>query len=134
MHQLILDFETIFVFGEILLISRCFFSTKTNHQDSRCGPTDMCRNSLNNLKMFTLTSLYILDLCVCVYRKNIFISHVDIHNIEIRSKQKLSVPYSRLKLTSNAPQAIGPKLYNELPKFITVSKTPTLFKRRLSYR
>ncbi|KAJ8704273.1 hypothetical protein PYW08_012997 [Mythimna loreyi] len=82
--------------------------------------------------MLTLPSIYVLDICVFVF-KNIdkFTRVEDTHNVNTRHKKRLCAPFSRTKTLSGSPYYMAVKIYNKLPNTFKTEKSPTLFQKKI---
>lgn len=54
-----------------------------------------------------------------------------IHMHNTRNKKDLETPFCRVKVSSNSPDVLGPRLYNRLPDNIKCIKNISLFKTKL---
>lgn len=82
-------------------------------------PTDSCRPAFKSLKILTLTSLYIYEVCSYVYaHKSSFSLSQDIHSLNTRNKSSFHVRFARLDTTRNMPHCMGLKIFNYLPEHL----------------
>lgn len=56
-----------------------------------------------------------------------------VQNFDTRFKHKFYVPLSRMCLNSNTPEAISPKMFNEVPEYTKASATEAIFKKTLRF-
>jgi hypothetical protein len=94
--------------------------------------TQSCKPYFIKYRLMTLTSIYVHDLCIFVY-KNItaFRRIQDTHTLNTRHKERLFLPRSRTKMLNNSPYYMAIKVYNKLPVDIKNCQTFTLFSKRI---
>lgn len=94
--------------------------------------TDSCRPFFQKHKLLTLPSIYILELCKFVRKYNHFFNRREQMNQKnLRHKNRLHLPYSRLKLHSSSPYIMAIKVYNKLPKSLTNEPKDSIFFKKL---
>jgi hypothetical protein len=94
--------------------------------------THSCRNAFPNLKILTLTNVYIYKLSILIHRKrNILAVPQNIHYHNIRSKNELRLPKVHLTVTQKGPLYNGIKIYNHLPSDIKHLEQLKKFKLQL---
>lgn len=93
---------------------------------------DSCRPYFKSLRILTLTSVYILELCTYVFKhKSTFATTRDIHSFNTRHKDNFYLPSTRLDVSRNLPNYIGPKIFNRLPSHLKNIQTIHKFKTAL---
>lgn len=93
---------------------------------------ETCRNAFKNLKILTVASLYILEVCLYVYKhKSFFSSNQVRHSHETRSKNILIPDHYRTTMYQKSFLCQGCKLYNSLDVDIRTSGSVQMFKSKL---
>ena len=93
---------------------------------------ESCKNYFKELNILPLPCLYVYEMSVYVYMNKIsFIANKNIHSYNTRHVDQFHVPFARQKLTLDAPNCLGPKIYNSLPESIKDSDNLYIFKRNL---
>lgn len=110
---------------EILIWGRCVNIEQVFKMQKRCvrsifglKMTDSCRPYFRQFKILTLTSIYILDISVFVFKnKDIFqlANPMSNYSVRLRYKNKLFRPQTRLTLTTNNSYMMAIKIYNKIP-------------------
>ncbi len=91
-----------------------------------------CRKIFADLKILTLSSIVIFELCTYVFEhKSQFPKIETTHDYNTRNKEKLIIPFNRLELGKSSPNTLAPKMFNILPKHITEASNSSTFKRNL---
>ena len=91
--------------------------------------TDSCRNVFKDLRIMTLTSLYIYEVCLYIFKnKCSFLRNSDLHTFDTRFKSDFYVPYARLDVTKKQPRLIGQLIFNKLPPGIKGHASFHIFK------
>lgn len=91
-----------------------------------------CRNVFVQNKILTLTSIFIFEMCVYIFKnKHKFNLCKDIHNIDTRYKYNMYVPFSNLSITHNSPNYLGLKIFNNLPDDLSNIGNLHQFKKKL---
>lgn len=94
--------------------------------------TDSCRPFFIKFNLLTLISIYILDICIFVFKNmTLFKKIQETHNVNTRNKHKLSLPYSRIKMLNCSPMYMAVKIFNKIPTDITIEKNINPFKNKL---
>lgn len=94
--------------------------------------TQSCKPYFVKLKLLTLPSIYIHDLCIFVFKNsNIFPKTKDIHNVNTRHKNRLHLPPSRIKMLYHSPYYMAVKIFNKLPEQIKEETKFNKFNRKL---
>lgn len=94
--------------------------------------TQSCKPYFKKFNLLTLTSIYIHDLCLFVYRNlNSFTKFKDVHSINTRHKEKLCLPSSRIKMLSGSPYYMAIKIYNKLPQHIKNEQNLKTFNKQI---
>lgn len=125
----------------IVVWGRCPDVENTFRIQKRCiraifgiNQIDSCRPYFRKYNILTLTSLYILDACVFVYKnKSLFqqASAVTSRNARTQYKHKLFRPNTRLTLASNSSFIMCIKIFNNIP-FALRDMTFFRFKKTLT--
>jgi hypothetical protein len=93
---------------------------------------DHCRPLFRQLKVLTLTSVFILESAVMVLKfPDYFIRNNEIHQYNTRQKNSVHINHCKSTLTLNSPQYIASKIYNKLPQEIRNLKDIKKFKKTL---
>lgn len=96
------------------------------------GRRESCRNVFKTLGILTVVALYILELCVSIYkRKHQFVQNRDVHNFNTRQKDRFHIGHSRLNVCKNSPNSRGIQIFNSLPSYVRDSNSLNSFKGRL---
>lgn len=99
---------------------------------ARISQRESCRHYFKEFGILPLPSLFILEMCIYVYNnKKMFIPIENLHQYNTRQVGELLISFCRLKVSSNAPNYLGPKLFNKLPHHIKEATNINIFKRRL---
>lgn len=94
--------------------------------------TQSCKPYFIKFKLLTLPSIYILDICIFVFKNiNHFKKISETHNRNTRHKDKLYLPYSRINMLNKSPYYMAIKIFNNLPKDIKSEPKITIFIRKL---
>ncbi|KAJ2953925.1 hypothetical protein O0L34_g1561 [Tuta absoluta] len=90
------------------------------------------RDLFVELKILTLPSLYILEVSKLV-RRNLsdFPTRADVHHYNVRGRNDLRAPHTRLKKSNSCLHTIGPKIYNKIPIDIKSAPSEIIFVGRL---
>lgn len=90
---------------------------------------DSCKPHFKNLKILTLPSLYILEICKFVRKyPGFFQKREDITTqYRLRHKKKLILPTSKLALFSSGPLVMSIKVYNNLPIYMRGERKDFVF-------
>lgn len=93
---------------------------------------ESCRSAFKSLKILTVPGLYILELCLYIYRnQHKFLLNRDVHDFDTRFRNELRPEPCRLNIKKYSREVYGLKIFNKLPSNIKNSKTVTLFSRNL---
>lgn len=93
---------------------------------------DSCRPLFRSLKILTVTSLYIFEICVYVFKNfSIFYQNSYYHEYSTRGRDLLCIRHCRLNLSKRHPLNMGPKIYNHLPREVKSSSGTKTFKKSL---
>ena len=93
---------------------------------------DSCRTAFKRLNILTVTSLYIYELCIYVFKnRHSFVRNKDFHGLNTRYKNNFHLAFKRLNVTKNCPDHMGLILFNSLPDRIKDSVSLSIFKRVL---
>lgn len=96
--------------------------------------TQSCKPYFIKLNILTLPSIYILDICIFVFKNNnTFTTKKEIHSINTRNRDKLHLPLSRIKMLNESPYYMAVKIFNKLPNIIKKEKILILFTKRLRF-
>lgn len=79
---------------------------------------DSCRPAFKNLRILTITSLYILEAVMYCVNNNTMQRNRDIHNHNTRSRNNFNLPHHRTATYCKKPFYAGTKMYNLLPETI----------------
>jgi hypothetical protein len=83
---------------------------------SGVGPRDSCRNLFKKLNILPLSCEYILSLLLFViYNQNNFCSGLEVHGLNIRSRNKLYLPISNVSVFQKGIMFTGIRLCNRFP-------------------
>lgn len=85
------------------------------------GNRESCKPHFIKQKILTLTSIYILEICKFVRKNQHFFTRTSDHHsrsYNLRNKNRLALPISKLKLHSSGPYVHAIKIYNNLPRHI----------------
>ena len=94
--------------------------------------TTSCREVFKNLKILTVTSVYIYEMCVYVYKnKDTFVRNRDIHGLNTRSRDSYYIDFARLDVSRNLPGYLGLDIFNRLPESVKCQPTLARFKNQL---
>jgi hypothetical protein len=94
---------------------------------------DSCRNLFKKLDILPLSCEYILSLMLFVIDNlNKFCSGLEVHGLNIRSRNQLYLPISNLSVFQNGTMCTGIRLFNRLPMTIqNLRKDRISFKNKL---
>ena len=81
------------------------------------NPRESCRDSFKQLKILTVTSLYIKEVILHTVHKDLP-RHVNHHTYETRNKTNFTIPHHRLTLSEKKPSYKGALYYNQLPQHL----------------
>lgn len=98
-------------------------------------PRESCRPHFKNLKILTLTSLYIFEVCTFVkLHSSFFLQAKDRHAkpLNLRQNNFLSLPTSTLKIFHSGPHMMCIKIFNKLPQSIKEIENSKLFNKALN--
>ena len=96
------------------------------------SPATSCRSLFRRHGVMTLSGILIYELCKYVYLNlDKFSKNSNVHNYSTRTRTNLRVPFSRLNLTKNSPDVLGPCIFNGLPQNIRECKSFGIFKNKL---
>ncbi|KAI5637665.1 hypothetical protein NE865_09648 [Phthorimaea operculella] len=108
------------------LQKRCIRIITNISQDESCRPHFRQQNIL------TLTSMYIFETAKFVRKhKYIFPNDKDPPNSRLRPRNKMAIPFSRMKMFCSGPYTMGIKIYNNIPSMIKSEEKDTVFNSRL---
>ena len=94
--------------------------------------TDSCRSVFKSLRILTVTSLYILEVCTFIYiHKHSFPHNADVHSLNTRSRHQFYIQFARLSVSRNLPKYTGLMIFNRLPTAFRDQPTLSSFKRHL---
>lgn len=111
------------VFTAQKAILRCIFNIPRR---------ETCKSIFKCSNILTLASLYIFEISCYIYcNKSYFKLNKDIHNMNTRQKGLIHTQVGKYKITQNAPNYMGPRIFNHLSEHIKSSLTIKLFKMRL---
>lgn len=79
---------------------------------------DSCRPAFKNLKILTITSLYILEAVLYCVNNNTMQRNRDVHYHNTRSRNNFNLPHHRTAMFSKKPLYAGIKMFNLLPEEI----------------
>ena len=80
-----------------------------------CGNRLSYRNLFKKLQVLPLASQYMLSLLMFVVpNKNIFSTSIENHNIDMRQRNNLYVPQTKLTIYQKAAYYLGIKIFNNL--------------------
>jgi hypothetical protein len=120
-------------FHSILKYKIIFWGNSTNNSTVRIisgvGPRHSCRNLFKKSDILPLSCEYILSLMLFVIdNQNNFCSGLEVHGLNIRSRNQLYLPISNLSAFQKGTIFTGIKLFNRLPMTIQ-----SLRKDRISF-
>lgn len=93
-----------------------------------------CRDLFKRFGILTLTSLFIFELCLYIFKnKSKFSLNSSIHQFATRQRLDFHVPVSRLSVVMNSPNYVGLRIYNFLPVHIKLCERTNSFKKMLRY-
>ncbi|KAI5641205.1 endonuclease-reverse transcriptase domain-containing protein [Phthorimaea operculella] len=109
------------------LQKRCIRIITNISQDESCRPHFRQQNIL------TLTSMYIFETAKFVRKhKYIFPNDKDPPNSRLRPRNKMAIPFSRMKMFCSGPYTMGIKIYNNIPMTDSENSQPASGKEQLS--
>ena len=93
---------------------------------------ETCRDAFKQLRILTVASLYIFEVCLYVHKnKSIFVRNQARHSHETRSRDLLIPDSHRTSMFQRSFLYQGCKLYNSLDEDIRVSGSVHIFKHKL---
>lgn len=93
---------------------------------------ESCRNVFQNLKIFTVFSIYIFEVAVYIFKhKNNYLINENVHTFNTRNKENFHIPLTRLDINKKSVDCLGLKIYNKLPSIIKHSENIRKFKTSL---
>lgn len=93
---------------------------------------ESCRPVFKKEKILTLTSIYILRCATFVYKNfRSFIKNGESHVYPTRGADKICIPKHKTALYEKSPYYSCVKIYNNLPKAVTESKSHNIFTKTL---
>lgn len=94
---------------------------------------DSCKPHFQSLKILTLPSIYILEICKFVRKHNEnYTTREHLKNkFTLRHKDRLNLPTSKLAIHSSSPLVMSIKIYNKLPEPIRNEKRYGPFVKKL---
>nr|CAI5858967.1 unnamed protein product [Callosobruchus analis] len=96
------------------------------------SPTTSCRGKFRQLKLLTLTGIFIYEIGKYIFLNTAeFRVNKDHHDYNTRNRNNFRIPHDRLQITCSAPHSLGLKIYNQLPDVIKNLKTLSIFKQKL---
>nr|CAI5846563.1 unnamed protein product [Callosobruchus analis] len=96
------------------------------------SPATSCRGKFRQLKLLTLTGIFIYEIGKYVFsNKAEFTVNKDHNDYNTKNRNHLRIPHDRLQITCSAPHSLGLKIYNQLPDVIKNLKTLCVFKQKL---
>jgi hypothetical protein len=100
---------------------------------SGVGPRDSCRNLFKKLDILPLSSECILSLMLFVIdNQNRFCSGLEVHCLNIRSRNQLYLSNSNLSVFQNGTMCTSIRLFNRMPMTIqNLTKDRISFKNKL---
>ena len=102
------------------------------------GPRESLKHKFKEINILTLHSQYIYDNLVYVHKNTSkFKTNSDLHQCNLRNKNKLAVPASRLHKVSHSFVGQSIRFYNKLPNDMTnlsLNKFKKIVKHRLCRR
>lgn len=103
--------------GDSTLSQTVFISQKRILRNMANVPNGhTCRHIFVQYKVLTLTSLFIFEMCVYVFKnKHKFNLNKNVHDVNTRHINDIHLPFSRLSITNKSPNYLGPKMFNNLP-------------------
>lgn len=92
--------------------------------------TESCRSYFVKYKILTLTAIYILECCNFVKKHiNKFPNYSRPKNL--RPRERLAMPTSKLQLFKSGPYAMCIKIFNKIPRDIKSEENPRKLKKKL---
>lgn len=96
------------------------------------GKTDSCVPYFKRLKLLTVPSIFIYEICIFVFRnRETFLTNNFNHEYDTRNQNQFLTKKNRLSKSKLFVLNLGPKMYNELNQEITGCVTLSMFKRKL---
>nr|CAI5839157.1 unnamed protein product [Callosobruchus analis] len=96
------------------------------------SPTTSYRGKLRQLKLLTLTGIFIYKIGKYVFSNTAeFTVNKDHHDYNTRYRNNFRIPHDRLQITCSTPHSLGLKIYNQLPDVIKNLKTLSIFEQKL---
>src|SRR3978361_879684 len=93
---------------------------------------ESCRTVFQNLKILTVFSLYIYEICIYIYKhKDKYYRNKNLHNLNTRIKDNFHTNCYRLDITKNSVNCLGLKIYNKLPTNIKESNNVNQFQKNI---
>lgn len=94
---------------------------------------ETCRPCFRKLKILTLISIYILEICKFVRKyPQYFLKQSDFpRRFKSRYEHNLVLPTSKLSIHSSGPNVMAVKIYNKIPEKIKLLEKYNIFERQL---
>jgi hypothetical protein len=91
-----------------------------------------CRNLFHELKILTVTSLYIFQItCFIIQNKIYTTQYSDVHDYNTVHRNNLYVQFCNTEPTNTGVISMGTKIFNGLPTELKNVKKINVFKRKL---
>lgn len=97
------------------------------------SPRSSCRILFENLKILPLPCIYILEVCLWVYKNKLKLQkNKDLHNYNTRNKDCFVLEKNRLESSKKYFTSVGVKVFNKLPNNLKIEyDNINVFKRKL---
>jgi hypothetical protein len=95
---------------------------------------ESCRPYFKNMKILTVTSLYIFELCKLVKNQKHFFERTRDNcprNQNLRKRNKLVTTFTNLKIVNSGPYHMAVKVYNHIPLVLKNIEKQSLFSNKL---
>lgn len=94
--------------------------------------TEHCKPIFKKYAILPMPCLYIFQLSIFIRIKNVTLQRVgDVSDYNLRNKNSIYQPYSRLSVCQNSPYYRGALIYNKLPNIVKESTSLAIFKSKL---
>jgi Reverse transcriptase (RNA-dependent DNA polymerase) len=91
-----------------------------------------CHQYFKKFGILTLASLFIFEMsCYVFNNKDSFLKRSDCHNYNTRKNNDLNVPFCRVKASFIAPDALGIRIFNNIPDEIKKLENKHTFRKHL---
>lgn len=108
-----------------------FFKKKAVRIIANLSWRESCKPAFKNLKLLTLTCLYILQTCCFFMTKCDQTRGTDVHSYATRGREDYRTERHRTVVHERLPSQTGVHFVNKLPNSIKCASTPKAFKNRL---